>query len=437
MLDTFFKHIENNFPFLRQAKILIAVSGGIDSIVLTTLCNKLELDITLAHCNFNLRGKESDADEQFVLDYGNELDKEVFVEHFNTSEYAEKHKLSIQMAARELRYNWFEDLKEALLFDYVLTAHHADDSLETFIINLSRGTGIDGIKGIPAVNSSIVRPLLVFSREEIEAYALKNKIAWREDYSNNDTKYLRNKIRHEVVPVLKEVNPQFLSNFLKTQNHLYESTQIIENEIDRLQLVLFEKEAAVYKIKIAKLLELKPLKAYLYALFKDFDFTQWNDVQDLLFAQSGKQLFSSTHRMIKDRDFLLVDSLEENVGDDRKIVITKENMVLDTPIHLTFKDVKEIEETGDHIIYVDKETLNFPLVVRKWKIGDYFYPYGLKGKKKISKFFKDEKLSLIAKEQQWLLCSEDDIMWIIKKRADNRFKITEKTTQVLKIQIHS
>src|SRR5210317_735101 len=213
MLSTFKYHLIQKLPFLKESKLLIAVSGGLDSVVLVHLCKQTHLNITLAHCNFKLRGLESDKDEAFVFDLGESLDLEVFTQSFNTVSYASKNKLSIQMAARKLRYQWFEDLCNQLEFDYILTAHHADDNLETFLINLSRGTGLEGLTGIPELNNNTVRPLLPFSRQELEAFATTNALTWREDSTNLETKYLRNKIRHEVVPVLKGINPQIIKNF--------------------------------------------------------------------------------------------------------------------------------------------------------------------------------------------------------------------------------
>ena len=235
MLNNFQNHINQNLSFLNKSRLLIAISGGLDSVVLTHLCHQLKLNIALAHCNFNLRGNESDGDEEFVLQLAEDLDLEVFIESFETEDYAKTYKLSTQMAARELRYNWFEELAEQLNFDFILTAHHADDNLETFLINLSRGTGLDGLMGIPEVNNKIVRPLLTFSREDIETYAKTNKLTWREDSSNASNKYLRNKLRHDVIPVLKEINPFLLQNFESTQNHLQDSKQIIEDTIVRIQ----------------------------------------------------------------------------------------------------------------------------------------------------------------------------------------------------------
>lgn len=432
-------HLKSRFPFLEKSKLLIAISGGMDSVVLTHLCYKMKLNFALAHCNFNLRGEESDADEDFVLQWAEDLDVEVFIESFDTETYAKDHQLSTQMAARELRYAWFNDLMEQLHFDYLLTAHHADDNLETFLINLSRGTGLEGLTGILEINSNIVRPMLKFSRQEIATYAQENNIKWREDSSNISTKYLRNKIRHDVIPALKETNPQLLQNFNKTLSFLKDSNEIIEDSIVRIQKKVVSVEGDLVKLNIRKLQKLSNPGAYLYQLLKDFNFTEWNDVTNLLEAQSGKQVFSETHRLLKDRDTLI---LSEIISNDKVLInISEKEKQVETPFgKLNFKTVKNIDKTNESTIYVDKEKLKFPLTFRKWEEGDYFYPYGMKGKKKLSKYFKDEKLSLIEKEQSWLLCSgpdnhRDDIVWVVGKRTDDRFKVTEKTSQILKIEL--
>jgi len=250
LLKQFQNHINSKLPFLKERKLLVAVSGGLDSVVLTHLCHVLNLDITLAHCNFKLRGKESDEDENFVLELANKLDLEVVVESFDTETFANTEKLSIQMAARELRYDWFFNLAENLKFDDILTAHHADDNLETFLINLTRGTGLNGLTGIPEVNENIVRPLLSFSREQLENYASENNIIWREDASNASDKYLRNKLRHHVIPILKELNPQLLQNFENTQNNLQDTKRIIEDTIAKVQNKVVTVEGGLVKLKI-------------------------------------------------------------------------------------------------------------------------------------------------------------------------------------------
>lgn len=436
MMEAFQNHINERFSFLKSGKLLIAISGGIDSVVLTHLCHRLKLNISLVHCNFNLRGDESDADEDFVLQLAEDLDLEVFIESFDTEAYAEEHKLSIQMAARELRYHWFEELAEQLKFDYILTAHHADDNLETFLINLSRGTGLDGLTGIPEVNKNIARPLLAFSRKDIEAYAKQEKIKWRDDSSNSSNKYLRNKLRHDVIPVLKEMNSQLLQNFQTTLSNLNDTADIVKESLKAvLKRAIISSENNEITFKVSEFKKVNNPKAYLHEFLKPYGFTQWTDVVDLLDAQSGKQLFSSTHRLIKDREVIILAKLSSNEHPDI-IALQTEVSKLETPFgNLSFEDVKEISYTHSNVIYVDKTILKYPISIRTWQEGDFFYPLGMKGKKKLSKFFKDEKLSLVEKENVWLLYSDSDVVWVIGRRADNRFKVTEKTQDILKIEL--
>jgi tRNA(Ile)-lysidine synthase len=430
VLAKFQKHIENQFPELREKNFLLACSGGLDSVVLAQLCHKSNLDFHMAHCNFNLRGTESDGDEGFVKKLTTELDSKLFVTHFDTIGYVNKNKVSIEMAARELRYAWFTEIMKENALETLVTAHHADDSLETFLINLSRGTGIDGLKGIPSKISVIVRPLLHFSREEILTYAQDQKLDWREDRTNQDTVFLRNKVRHELVPKLKELHPSFLKNFQKTQSYLTDSAQMLSDYVVLLKSQLFIAHNGLIRIPIDKLAALHPRRTYLYELFKTYGFRAWDDIDALLEGMSGKEVRSQTHRLVKDREYLL---LEEFTSEKEQNYLIPEG-VDDTeiPLKLKIEEVDSIYETSENILYVDKSTLKYPMVVRKWKKGDYFYPFGMTGKKKLSKYFKDEKIDVISKERQWLLCSGEDIVWIIGKRGDNRFKVTENTKKILR-----
>ncbi len=399
--------------------------------VLAHLCKALKFDFALAHCNFSLRGTESDGDEDFVRELASTFEIDVYVKQFDTEQYAEEQRLSVQMAARELRYKWFDELLQSKRYDYVLTAHHADDSLETFLINLSRGTGIEGLSGIPQVNGNVVRPLLPFSRNEIIEYAKSESIQWREDSSNASVKYLRNKIRHEIVPGIKELNPTFLQNFQHTQHHLRQINDLVNNHLNELKSKLFQQRKDKVQIKIAELQKLQPLDAYLYGLFNGYGFSEWSDVKDLLAAESGKQVFSKTHRLIKDRQSLILAKIERK--ESEAFEIHSDKAIDELPIKISLEDVETFEKQGQNVVFLDKEKLNFPLVLRNWKKGDYFYPFGMKGKKKLSKFFKDEKMDLISKEKQWLLCSGDDIVWIVGRRADERFKVDGSTMKILKI----
>lgn len=422
MLQKFKQHINKEFPFLKDTKLLLAISGGVDSVVLFHLLHKLNYDVSLAHCNFKLRGKESDLDEEFIKNLNQISSNQIFTISFNTEKYAKEHKLSTQIAARELRYNWFQKLITEHKFDYVLTAHHADDNLETFLIHLTRGSGLDGFTGIPKVNGNIIRPLLAFSREEILNYAKDHDIEWREDASNTSNKYIRNKIRHQVLPVLKEINPSVLDSFATTLENLQESKQIIEDSIENIVSEVLKKEANFIKIDIEKIKKLSNPKAYLYQLLKSYHFTEWNDIYDLLNAQSGKQVFSKTHRLLKDRDVLILSKTDLSNSIEMAFQIEEEITEITNPIHLTFEEVIEKSTENKQTIYVDKDLLKYPLILRKWEKGDYIYPLGMQGKKKLSKYFKDEKFSLIDKENTWLLCNaENQIMWIVNHRQDRRF----------------
>lgn len=436
MLQKFQEHTNLNFPYIFGKKVLIAISGGIDSVVLTHLMSSLkEIKVSLAHCNFQLRGKESDLDESFVKKLGADLNLEIFSIKFNTKQYAEKHKLSTQLAARKLRYNWFEKLAKEHNFSYVLTAHHADDNLETFIINLTRGTGLQGLTGIPQQNRTIIRPLLIFSRNQIFQYAQKNTIEWREDNSNSETKYLRNKIRHEVVPKLKEINPNLLDSFNKTNSFLNQSQQMVEDRIKSISKEIVSKKNEIIQFNITKIKELSNPKAYLYQLLKNYNFTEWNDVYNLLSAQSGKFLITKSHRLLKDRDFLLLSQLEGHNNSNDVFYIAK-NHNGSLPVNLTIETSFAKAINTKKFILVDEKLLNYPLILRKQKEGDFFFPLGMEGKKKVSKFFKDQKLSLIDKKSTWLLCSnQNEIIWIIGMRQDRRFCINSKTKNVIKISI--
>ena len=433
MLQKFSNYIQQNLPFLEDKKLLVAISGGIDSVALTTLLSKLGFAISLAHCNFNLRGKESDLDEEFVKKLGEKLNARVHTKQFKTKEIAQKNKQSTQITARNLRYHWFSELVEQNSFDYVVTAHHADDNIETFLINLTRGTGLDGLTGIPQINGNIVRPLLPFSQKEISTFIKENTIEWREDKSNATTKYIRNKIRHQVIPSLKEINPSLLETFAKTTSYLRESQEIIEKQIEKIRFDIVSEEKDTIKISIKKLERLANPKAYLFQLLKKYNFTEWSNIYNLLSAQSGKQVFSKTHTLLKDREYLFLFKNSPS-KDVETIFITEDQREITNPIRIKVETPKQTSRKNKQTIFLDKEKIRFPLKLRKWEKGDFFYPSGMKGKKKLSKYFKDEKFSLLEKQNTWLLCNHDDtIISIINHRQDSRFEATELTTSLVKI----
>lgn len=435
MLATLKKHIETNLPFLLNKKLLLATSGGLDSMVMAHLFKDLQFDIAIAHCNFQLRGVDSFKDQKFIQDFADENEIPVNITQFDTQAFAADYKLSTQVAARDLRYNWFYELLEEEGYDYVLTAHHADDNLETFLINLSRGTGLEGLTGIPEENGSIVRPLLHFTRAEILEYAKENNITWREDASNASDKYLRNKIRHHLVPLLQEINPNFMEAFQKTQSYLQESAGLVEDASIMVYQQVAKQEEDSITFDLNQLKKLPNYNAYLYQWLNEFGFTAWNDVYDLVDAVSGKQIFASNFRLLKNRDSLILSKIlvEDEVG---TYFIAKEQQEISIPLKLTFKSVANPAFESNKIIFVDGDKLQYPLELKRWQEGDSFQPFGMGGKsKKLSKFFKDEKLSLLEKEQCWLLWSANTLVWITGLRQDERFKITENTSNILKIEL--
>lgn len=435
MLSDFKKQIQLNFPFLEYKKVLIATSGGVDSMVLVHLFQQISDSFSLAHCNFKLRGSESDEDQKFVSSYAIKNAIPYFTTQFDTATFARESKLSIQVAARELRYHWFYELVATHQFDYIVTAHHADDALETVLINFVRGTGLEGLTGIPAQNNLVIRPLLNCSRQQILDYAHSNAISWREDSSNASDYYLRNKIRHDLVPILKELNPNFLTSFQHTISFLAASQKMVGDAASMVyDLVVTEKEASIY-IDIIALKKWTNYQSYLYQWLSEYGFSAWDDIYNLVDAQSGKQVLAPDFRIIKDRNHLIINSNETKV-DNQDYFLFENQTEINFPLKLklSYSNSELVSENSS--IFVDANQLVFPLTIRKWKKGDFFQPYGMGGKsKKISKFFKDQKMSLIEKEKTWLLCSDSKIVWVIGIRQDERYSVVETTQNKLQIVV--
>lgn len=434
MLTGFQKILSDKYDLLPNKKLLLAISGGIDSMVLLDLAVKAKMNFAVAHCNFNLREEESDADQKFIAEYCETNQIELHLKSFDTKEYATANKTSIQIAARELRYQWFFELKNTLGYQYIVTAHHLDDNLETFMINFLRGTGIEGLVGIQE-NNEVIRPLLNFSRKEIEKYAATEHIEWREDTSNASDNYLRNKLRHHAIPLLKELNSELLRAFQKTTGYLKEVQDFSHEAIEIILDEILEEKNNSVVLAIDKLKTYRNYKFILYNWLSNYGFSAWQDIYELMDAQSGKYVLSEKFTLLKNRNELVL-SLTKTIDTEAVYPIEINQANIDFPIRLTFTEVDCIpKDIGINEIFVDKSLLIFPMFVGKCKEGTYFYPFGMQGKKKkLSKFFKDMKLSLFEKENTWILYSDKQVVWVVGMRADERFKITDCKTSILKIE---
>ena len=433
MVTAFKKHIAAHFPALADQKILVACSGGLDSIVLLYLLQKIGLTLGVAHCNFKLRGDHSDADLSFVETIAGNLGVPVFTTVFDTKTYAKTQGISTQVAARELRYEWFYSTARANGYDRIATGHHADDDLETFFINLSRVTGLRGLTGITSNTEQLIRPLLPFSRAQIMQFAKKEELFWREDSSNSTRDYLRNKLRLDVIPAFKGVNKTVLQNFQQTQQHLKESQALLEDYITLVTKLVVSHTDAGYEIDIKQLQALPNTNTLLFELLYPYGFTDFKAIASILESEVGKKVLSKQYVLHKDRNHLVLTTREQ-VVDSRVYCIDAKQQSCTIPIKLNFTKVSQVGEHEPHSLYVDAAKLTYPLKVRAWRLDDVFHPFGMKGKKKLTKFFKDEKLSLLSKNSVWVLESGDEIVWVIGLRPDDRYKVTSATKEVLKIQ---
>ncbi len=434
------KKILKKLELKDDTRFLLALSGGIDSMVLCDLLHKNKFNFTIAHCNFKLRGDESDGDEKFVLQHAKTNGIPIFVKEFDTFTFAKTHRISIQEAARELRYSFFQEIAEKEEIEYILTAHNLDDRIETFFINFLRGAGLKGLASIPEKNGNIVRPLLSISREEIEKFATKEKLVYREDSSNKETKYLRNQFRHLILPEFKTLDKDYQSGFSKSIDYLNQAKAFYEECLQNKFSSLIKKKNASVFINTNLLLKEKNAKIILFEMLSKYHFndTQSNDVfrlTSLSSNESGKKFFSSTHRLIIDRDEIII---KEKATTEGEFIINNLNTsFLFNEKKIEFKEITsviEFKEIPNNKIYVDADKITFPLIIRKWEIGDRFYPYGMNGSKLISDYFIDEKFSLFQKEEIYLLCNADNsIIWIIGQRADRRFGIKKDTKTNIQI----
>ena len=424
MKSRFQKHLHSHFPALSSQRVLVAVSGGVDSMVLVDMLTEYSDVVAVAHCNFQLRGQDSVQDEQLVESYCKRHQLTCHIKRFDTK----LPKQSTQMAARTLRYNWFEELCMSNNYDVILTAHHADDNIETLLMNIIRGTGIEGLTGIPEQNGRILRPLLPFYKSEIIAYAQTHQIPWLEDRSNHTDDYLRNAVRHHVIPELAKLHPKALENTTKTIDFSKEAALVIKQQTEQLKKQLFLNEKETIRISISSVKALQPLSFWIHQLFRPFGFDH-REVIKLLSTQKGKCIHSTDHTLEVGRnDFLLYKSIDQK----KEMEFEVHEHGIHEPVELLFSRDQQHAQSN---LTLDAAAISFPLKLRKWRRGDHFYPTGMTGSKKVSKYFKDEKYTATEKAAQWLLCSGNDIVWIVGKRADRRFVPSKSTIEFLNINL--
>lgn len=461
MLKYFKTFISANLQCQPQDKILVTVSGGIDSVAMAELFHRAGYRIGIAHCNFGLRGKESNGDETLVARLAESFGAPFYVKKFNPEAFSHLQGHSVQMAARELRYRWFEEVRATEGYDYIAAAHHLDDQTETFFINLLRGTGIAGLHGILPIQGKLIRPMLFATRSEITNFVAVNKLEYRDDSSNSSLKYVRNKIRHELIKILQEINPGITESLQETIMRLREFEAIGSEAVEKRLRKIRRKKAGITLIDIEGLKALQPINTFAWELLSPFGFshTQIRDIIRSLKGESGRQFISATHRLLRDREELIIMEMsgganKRSCGRVEKQWTDAGNGVNDSSAVYTIdKGIKRIEvpvklrinlkdhfpglqiPAGKEFASVDYHKLEFPLTLRRWRTGDAFYPFGMTRKQKLSDFLINAKISVAAKENIWLLCSGEKIVWVVGHRIDNRFRINQKTQSVLQIKV--
>ena len=438
MVQRFRKYISENNLIRPGDKILLAVSGGIDSMVMTRLFLDTGYDFGIAHCNFSLRASESDMDEKLVSEFAAGCNKEFFTIRFDTKSYAGEKGISIQMAARELRYSWFEKIRSGNGYHSIAVAHNLNDNIETLMINLIRGTGIAGLTGMKPLSNHIIRPLLFATREEITNYCVRNGVIYREDRSNADTKYLRNKIRHQVIPLLKEMNPSIESTLNETAGILTGINEIVTDYVDALRKNVSEQNDNCIAFNISLLNPYLSNRALIFELFRPYGIGEvaMNDLMNIINGETGGQLFTGSHRIIRNRKELLV-SAHDDVENKKLYLCSPEDLQKVGCIEsVTTADITDDfvipKETG--VMCIDPGKLSYPLVLRRWNAGDFFFPLGLNHRKKLSDYFTDKKYSVFDKENAQILESDGQIVCILGDRIDNRFRITGSSLHALIIK---
>ena len=420
----------------RNDKILLAVSGGVDSIVMANLFYLEKFNIAIAHCNFSLRGKASDGDEFFVEQFAKLRNIPFYSIKFDTENFAREQKISIEMAARKLRYDWFENLRQQHNYSKIAIAHNKNDVVETFFLNLTRGTGLKGLLGIAEKTETIIRPVLFASREQILNYASKHNIDFRTDETNSNTKFSRNRIRNSIIPEFEKINPSFLQTMMENIERLSQSYNALQSIKNQVTDDFITNENNKIFIDIIKLQQAENESLWLFEILQKYNFGSERiaDIYASLNGESGKKFFSPTHVLIKDRNKLIISELQ--TGENKPIEISENIEKIGTPLHLKIEKIENENikiEKKKNIAFLNFDKLKFPLILRKWQTGDSFQPFGMCGKKKLSDYFIDEKLSQFEKDEQYVLTSDKKIAWLVNRRIDERFKVDENCKVILKI----
>ena len=441
MLDSVRQFIAEHGLFsLENDPVLVAVSGGLDSVVLLDVLHRLGVQVAVAHCHFGLRGEDADADEQFVRKLAKQYGLPYFAEFFRTKEYAEQEGISTQMAARFLRYRWFEQLRQVQQLACIATAHHQRDEAETMLLNLTHGTGLAGLHGIQVKNGHVVRPLLGLGRDDLHEYLVARGLRWREDASNASPVYQRNRLRHEVLPVLRAINPNLDQTLHGTAERVGGAEEIVRRYVEETSAQARRDDAEVTYLNIATLQKTAATTLVLHELLRPFGFA-WPVVKDVVAAfggEPGRRFDSPTHRLVKDREHLVITPRRLTQFGTFQLAAGQTDLWADG---LRLKT--ELHEEAQHFLIprskstaaLDADKLKFPLTLRKWQEGDWFMPLGMKGKKLLSDFLIDQKVPLNLKEDVRVLTSGDGkICWVVGWRVDDRFKVEEATERVLTVQ---
>ena len=434
MLLKFESYIKDQFPYLLKEKSIVCCSGGVDSIVLFNLMLSINKNFVVAHCNFKLRSDDSDEDEEFVKKLCKHNSIEFYSKSFDTKKIKETSKSSIQMIARDLRYEFFDKISNELKINHILTAHHLNDSLESFIINLSRGSGLDGLTGVPMLNGKIKRPLVDFEKKEIIDYAKNKNLRWRKDSSNNSNSYLRNKVRNNIINELEDLEGNFFKNFKKTIKYLKMSNSLIYERINQIKADLLKNEEDEISLNIKSLDEVNK-EAFLYYFLRDYGFVDWSKIMDLLDGESGKKIYSKSHVLFKERSKLILREINVIKNFSCKINNLDKKLTLENGAYLSFKDVQEVEKDNFNIITVDKGRLKLPLKLRYFNHGDSFSPFGMNGTKKVGKFLKDNGVNELDRSSKLILVNGDNkIIWVVGMRLDKRFSVKKDSVKLLNIE---